>query len=288
MLRALVIVLLLANGLMLAWQQGWLGSGMDHPSQAQREPERLQRQVNPEQVRLLTPVAASAAMAAAASGATEPVPGAATGAATAGVTAGMTAGVTAPEPATAAMPPEAAASGPLAPASAGTASAPARSASQATAAAPAGACIEAGPFASTELPKAEAALRAAALPAGAWTAVATRRGGNFVVYMGKYPDVDTLSKKVEELKRLKVEAQPIANAPDLQPGLVLGKFDERAAADEALARFVQRGVRTARVAVLSAPVVLTTLRLATASPEQRSRLTAQPLWPGGPAFVRCA
>ena len=39
--------------------------------------------------------------------------------------------------------------------------------------------------------------------------------------------------------------------PDLAPGLSLGRFDSRAAADKALEQLTQRGVRTARVVTLS-------------------------------------
>src|SRR6185369_15893549 len=61
MLRALVVVLLLANALVFAWTQGWLG----RPERSEREPERLQRQLQPELVTLVAPGAASAALAAA-------------------------------------------------------------------------------------------------------------------------------------------------------------------------------------------------------------------------------
>lgn len=62
MLRLVIVLLLLAaNGLMLAWQQGWLGGVA--PAQQDREPERLKRQVNPDALRVLPPLAASAALA---------------------------------------------------------------------------------------------------------------------------------------------------------------------------------------------------------------------------------
>ena len=53
MLRALVVLLLLANALVLAWSFGALDGLLGRRPDADREPERLQRQVNPELVKLL-------------------------------------------------------------------------------------------------------------------------------------------------------------------------------------------------------------------------------------------
>lgn len=66
MLRALVLLLLLANGLFYLWSHGHLGHVLPPPHAGEREPGRLALQVKPESVRLLTPQAASAAVAAAA------------------------------------------------------------------------------------------------------------------------------------------------------------------------------------------------------------------------------
>ena len=55
MLRALVVLLLLANALVLAWSLGMLDGLLGRRPDADREPERLQRQVNPELVKLLPP-----------------------------------------------------------------------------------------------------------------------------------------------------------------------------------------------------------------------------------------
>ena len=62
MLRALVVLLLLANIAFFAWARGWLGAPPHH---AEREPERLQAQVRPEVVTVLPPGTASAAVQAA-------------------------------------------------------------------------------------------------------------------------------------------------------------------------------------------------------------------------------
>jgi hypothetical protein len=57
MMRYWLVLLLLANALLWAWGQGWLGG---RSSGEQREPERLQAQVHPERLKLLPPAQAEA------------------------------------------------------------------------------------------------------------------------------------------------------------------------------------------------------------------------------------
>ncbi len=64
MLRTLVIVLVLANGAFWAWTQGalsWLEPLLPAPVSAEREPERLARQVRPQSISVLNPKAAAQA-----------------------------------------------------------------------------------------------------------------------------------------------------------------------------------------------------------------------------------
>ncbi len=62
MLRALVLLLVLANVLFFAWARGWLGPP---PRQAESEPARLAAQVRPELLKVLPAPAASVAVQAA-------------------------------------------------------------------------------------------------------------------------------------------------------------------------------------------------------------------------------
>ena len=64
MLRAVLVLLLVANGLFLGWTRGWLGFAWPAPGESQREPERLNAQVRPERLVLLRPDAARAAASA--------------------------------------------------------------------------------------------------------------------------------------------------------------------------------------------------------------------------------
>lgn len=71
MLRTLVVLLLLANAGFFAWTQGWLAPVLP-PRAEVREPERLAAQLRPELITVLSPKAASAALAAVAAAASEP------------------------------------------------------------------------------------------------------------------------------------------------------------------------------------------------------------------------
>lgn len=61
MLKALVTVLLLANLAFFAWTLGWFDGFIGVRSIGDREPERFERQVRPEMIRVLPPGAATAA-----------------------------------------------------------------------------------------------------------------------------------------------------------------------------------------------------------------------------------
>ena len=121
MLKALVLLLVLANGVFFAWTQGWIDGPTGVRARGDREPERLGQQVRPELVQILSAPSAPAGPASAAAAAPNATP--------------------AP---------------PAPPVTAVTASA----ASMPTAAAPL-ACLEAGPFSGAEVAPAEAVLRSA-------------------------------------------------------------------------------------------------------------------------------
>lgn len=188
-LRALVLLLLVANLGFFAWTRGWL-DGVGLVPHADREPERLARQVQPQSLRILPPNEAASAMAAGA-GAN---------------------------------------------------------------------CLEAGPFTTEEADAAEGLLRTA-LPAGAWTRRSVQRPGDWMIYLGRFTAPEGSQKKAEELRRLQVPFDELAGPADLVPGLSLGHFDDRDAADKALEQLVQRGVRSARVVTVAEPATEAFLRI---------------------------
>jgi hypothetical protein len=136
------------------------------------------------------------------------------------------------------------------------------------------ACLEAGPFAATEIAAAEGALRSA-LPnvaAGTWSSVKTDQPGAWIVYMGKFPALDLLNKKREELVRRNVAFEEVHSPAALDPGLSLGRFEERPSADKALEQFTQQGIRSARVVEITAPTSTFRLRVEQADAALASQL----------------
>jgi hypothetical protein len=200
MLRALVVVLVVANLVFFGWTRGWLDGVVGVRARGDREPERLANQVRPESVVVLS--------------------------------AGGKAGAAAPS------------------------------------------CLEAGPFDAGEIAAAEGALQSR-LPAGAWSNVRSEKPGQWLVYMGSYPDRDTLLRKEAEIRGVRVEFEEVAVPGEGEYGLALGRFDERANAERALLQAQQRGIRTARVVQLTPPMVTHMLRIDRADP----LLLAQ--WSGG-------
>ena len=86
----------------------------------------------------------------------------------------------------------------------------------------------------------------ATLPAGSWALDTVVEPVRWIVYMGKYPDAQTLVKKRSELAALNLRFEPLTN-PALGFGLSLGGFDSEANARAALVSLSQRGVKTAAV-----------------------------------------
>jgi hypothetical protein len=149
------------------------------------------------------------------------------------------------------------------------------------------ACLEAGPFSATDAEAAERTLREAGLAAGSWQAQRQDDPGAFMIYMGRYADRDMLQRKLAELKRLKLDGEDLRGAPELQPGISLGRFDSLDDANAALARMAQRGLRTARVITLRQAQSQTVLRVPAADAALRARLAGLQL-PSGPGFLPCA
>ena len=222
MLKALLLLLLLANALLLATNLGVLPP-LAALGAAQREPERLQRQVQPELLQLLPAEAASAALREAATSAAE---------------------------------------------------------------SRASVCLEAGPFAGADAETAERLLREAGIAGTAWQAIRAEGNGAYLIYMGRYTDRELLQKKLEQVKRLRLEVEELREPSELRPGLSLGRFASQAAADAALARMAQHGLRSAKVVTLDKPHSQTLLRLPAADSALRARLAGLVL-PKGGRFVPC-
>jgi hypothetical protein len=274
-LRAIVVVLLAVNVGFWAWTQGWLDMVVGVPARGDREPERLGLQVAPQLVRV-TPVESEAGKPArreppAASPPAPPV-------------------WNAPDAAGTAEPPPVAPAQPDAAASETSSIALPQAAALALASATLSPdCLEAGPFTPTERVAAETALVGVALPPDAYRDVAIRKPGTWIIYMGRYPDAAQLADKVAQIKRIGgINFEHLRGLPQLEPGLSLGRFSDRASAEAAIAELNNRGIRTARVVRLAAPVTMHRLRAESPDAELKKRLLALKLPALGKGFVRCA
>ena len=135
------------------------------------------------------------------------------------------------------------------------------------------ACWEAGPFNDAELASAQAAAQSA-LPADSWVTVRADQPGTWIVYMGRFADRESLTRKEDELRRRGAPYSLVTEPPALTPGLSLGRFDQRSAASTALEQLVQQGVRTARVVELAPPSTRHLLRVVQADEALSVRLAA--------------
>jgi hypothetical protein len=155
------------------------------------------------------------------------------------------------------------------------------------AAAAALACLEAGPFAENEAAAAQAAARGV-LPTGGWVMARVEQPGSWLVYMGKYPNREALSKKEEELKRRKLSYELVEDNAALTPGVSLGRYEERALAAKALEQFAKQGIQTARVVELAPASTRQWLRVEKADAAVAAKLSALTAEALGKGFVPCA
>ena len=157
----------------------------------------------------------------------------------------------------------------------------------ARAAAAALACLEAGPFSETQVGNAESVLQPL-LPPGSWTNLRSERPAVWIVYMGKFATPELMARKQVEVGRTRIEFEEVRNAPELEPGLALGRFDSREAAERALAQYTQRGLRSARVVELTPPTSSHMLRVEKASSAVLAQVTALRNESLGTGFAACA
>lgn len=267
MLRTLVLLMLLANLGLWAWQSGWLAPlGAPAPGKARPgEPtQRAEREVQPERVSVVSLAA--------------PL--------------GPRVASEAPEAADAASSASQATSAP----------APASPASMTAAANPKAAagtdeegpsrnqlCIEAGPFSSEDLAGVDRAMRSVkgTVPPDAWSRATAATGGQWMVYMGPYPDEALYARKVNELKRIRnLNFDEVRSPPNLAQGLSLGRFGNQADAETRLDALKQRGIRTARVVMVKPRIEQQWVRVPQATVPMQVALSGLKL-PQGRAFTAC-
>lgn len=289
MLRLLVVALLLFNLLFFGWSMGWLDTLTGVPAQGDRDPGRMAREVHPERLTLLGSGAAGgsasdAASAPAGPAGTDPAAEAAASEPSDAAVVASASPVAPARPATGASRVPAAVTA----AAAASASPAASSASGGEAgAAAATACLEAGPFVEGDLAGAVAALQARVPEGWAERRVET---GEWMIYMGPYPDAEWMARKKAELGRIRggITYTEVTAPAELARGLSLGRFPSQAAANTTLAQYRLRGIRTARVVRAGPGPTRTWLRFAEADRETAATLSTLRLPPGNRAFGRCA
>ena len=253
MLRSLVLALLIVNLGFFAWTQGWLRAWMGLPPDAQREPQRLSAQLNTEAIEVIQPGESSRHHAlrgriAPASSASTPAAGGASEAASAAPPASQVTALEAASPTT-------------------------------------GICIEAGPFNQEDAASVDKLLRPL-LPSGSWTRQSIPISGQWMVYMGPYPNDELYERKAAELKRIKnLSADEVRNGTYAR-GFSLGRFTSEADAETRLSSLRQRGIRTARVVTLRPEGQVHYLRAPQASVPMQVTLSGLKL-PQGKSFTAC-
>ncbi|MDH4428336.1 MAG: SPOR domain-containing protein [Acidovorax sp.] len=182
----------------------------------------------------------------------------------------------APPPAPAAAPPAAAGSPSAAPSPAD---------ATAVAAADTAECLQAGVFDERQAETLRTAA-AAGLPAGSWVMDPTPIPGRWMVYMGRFEDIETLDRKRAELRARKVDHDRAGGT--LEFGLSLGRFSTKEAAERELANLNTRGVRTARVIQERPDSPGFTLRLPSVNDALRARLDSLRTAMAGKTLRTCA
>ena len=291
MLRLLVVALALANVGYFLWTQGGLALlGLEPVSQS--EAFRLNQQIRPEAMRLLTDTT-GAAVPEQATASTTPDRTAASAAASAASASAAAAGAAlatraASNPASsasaAALPSSAPSSAPLSAPGAPVVGTPL--ASSATTAASPDECLQAGLFTETQANALRARLQTS-LPEGSWALSRVVEPPRWIIYMGRYDDESMVAKKRNELRARGVYFEPVQNQR-LNPGLSLGHFTTKPDAERELAKDAERGVRTSRVIQERGEVRGQRLVLPAASAAVKAQMVALRRQLAGRALTACS
>ena len=202
-MRLLVLILILANGVYFAWSEGLLRAYGFAPAE-QREPQRMDQQIRPEAIKLLTSLEAK------------------------------------------------------------------RVDAQAQTELVSKECLVADPFDDAQAATLRQALEST-LPPGTWQIDTVAVPARWIVYMGKFVNVEQMVKKRGELAAMRLVPQGLNN-PDLEPGLSLGGFDTQPEAAAELAKLSLRGIRTAKVVQERQEGNQNQLKLPAVTPDIRNRL----------------
>ncbi|MBB6576233.1 hypothetical protein HNP33_000281 [Comamonas odontotermitis] len=119
-------------------------------------------------------------------------------------------------------------------------------------------CLVAGSFDAKQVEALR--LQLAKLPEGSWKLDSTTTAGRWMVYVGKFSSQDALDKRRDELRALDISTDR-ARLASLEPGISLGRFSTEEAAERHLAAMGKKGVSGAKVVVDRPETTSYTLRL---------------------------
>lgn len=271
MLKFFFCILLLANGALLAYQQGYFETLF--PSG--REPARIKNQINADKLKLEKPPEAEPAQNEAATPPASVAPATQAAPATPGTTTPSTPAAPPPPAPTAPAAPAPPAASEPAPASAAPIPGARTVALDATkpAAKPVVlVCAEIGNFSPAEAKRFSAQLAPLSLGPKV-TQRQVQEVATHMVYIPPQVDKEAAEKKAGELRRLGVEDFfIIQDNSSLRWGISLGVFKMEEAARAHLANLNQKGVRTARIGQRSVSTNLVAFRLRDLDAESRDAL----------------
>jgi hypothetical protein len=149
------------------------------------------------------------------------------------------------------------------------------------------ACLEAGPFNTSELDQAVAILKTR-IESHQWAVQTRDVPGRWMLYMGRYPSREVMLRKVDELQRMEItKIDEVHGIPELEFGLSLGEYQRLDAAEAALLHMNDIHVRSARIVQLLPPSLAHTLRIASADAAVQARITSLKAALGVRAFQAC-
>lgn len=150
-------------------------------------------------------------------------------------------------------------------------------------------CLQAGPLPEADLPAAQAALAAAALPDGSLQREPAAPPPPWLVYVGRWPDAATRRAREAELRKQGLAFEEILTPAELVPGAALSRHASREDAEVALAALAaSQPVRGARVLAQPPPPPQFWLRVPKADVDQQARLLALPPEALAGGFRPCA
>jgi len=131
-------------------------------------------------------------------------------------------------------------------------------------------CLQVSPLDDAQVAAMRPVLESA-WPVGSWTIDSAVETPRWIVYMGKYQNVDHVNRKKAELRQLGITFEALSN-PALEPGLSLGGHATEDSAQKQLEALAERGVRTAKVVQERAEVKGRRLMLPNVDDTLRARL----------------